>query len=115
MKYLPLYLLIPFFTLSLPSIFSQNIQILKQNEQIQIGISQGNKTLLSSPSEGLWSIATSWENEWPSKWQHVHPDTILKDGKWTILRGTLNLPEGTFLLNDSYIEEGGKVKCIRRY
>jgi hypothetical protein len=115
MKYLPFYLLIPFFTLGIPSIFSQNIKILKQNEQIQITISQGNKTLLSSPSEGLWSIATSWENEWPSKWQHVHPDTILKDGKWTILRGTLNLPEGKFLLKDSYIEEGEKVKCIRRY
>ena len=55
------------------------------------------------------------ENEWPSNWQHVHPDTILKDGKWTILRGTLNLAEGKFLLKDSYLEEGGKVKCIRRY
>ena len=115
MKYLPLYLLIPLFTLGITSVFSQNIKILKQNEQIQIGISQGNKTLLSSPSEGLWSIATSWENEWPSNWQHVHPDTILKDGKWTILRGTLNLAEGKFLLKDSYLEEGGKVKCIRRY
>lgn len=115
MKYLPLYLLIPLFTLGVTSVFSQNIKILKQNEQIQIGISQGNKTLLSSPSEGLWSIATSWENEWPSNWQHVHPDTILKDGKWTILRGTLNLAEGKFLLKDSYLEEGGKVKCIRRY
>lgn len=115
MKYLPLYLLILLFTLGITSLFSQNIKILKQNEQIQIGISQGNKTLLSSPSEGLWSIATSWENEWPSNWQHVHPDTILKDGKWTILRGTLNLAEGKFLLIDSYLEEGGKVKCIRRY
>ena len=115
MKYLPLYLLIPLFTLGITSVFSQNIKILKQNEQIQIGISQGNKILLSSPSEGLWSIATSWENEWPSNWQHVHPDTILKDGKWTILRGTLNLAEGKFLLKDSYLEEGGKVKCIRRY
>lgn len=66
MKYLPLYLLILLFTLGITSVFSQNIKILKQNEQIQIGISQGNKTLLSSPSEGLWSIATSWENEWPS-------------------------------------------------
>ena len=105
MKYLPLYLLIPLFALGITSVFSQNIKILKQNEQIQIGISQGNKTLLSSPSEGLWSIATSWENEWPSNWQHVQPDTILKDGKWTILRGTLNLAEGKFLLKDSYLEE----------
>lgn len=31
------------------------------------------------------------------------------------LKGTLNLAEGKFLLIDSYLEEGGKVKCIRRY
>ena len=34
MKYLPLYLLIPLFTLGITSVFSQNIKILKQNEQI---------------------------------------------------------------------------------
>ena len=36
MKYLPLYLLIPLFTLGITSVFSQNIKILKQNEQIQM-------------------------------------------------------------------------------
>jgi hypothetical protein len=115
MKYLPNYLFMALFILGITSLFSQNIKVFNQNDIIQIGIIRGNSIALSSPSEGLWSMATSRENDWPSHWHHVRPDTLFEDGEWTMVKGTLHLPEGKFLFKDSYREEGKKVKCIRRY
>lgn len=115
MKYLPHYLLMALFILGITSLFSQHIKVLNQNNPIQIGLIRENKILISSPTEGLWSLATSWENDWPSHWHHVQPDTLFEDGAWTIVKGTLKLPEGNFLFKDSYHKEGEKVKCIRRY
>ena len=28
---------------------------------------------LTSPPEGLWSIATEWKNSWPAGWIHAGP------------------------------------------
>lgn len=30
----------------------------------------GNQTILVSPTEGLWSVATGWEDNWMSGWRH---------------------------------------------
>jgi hypothetical protein len=95
--------------------YGQKISIIHENKQIQIGISNGGNINLVSPKEGLWSVATSWENDWPSNWHHIQPDTVYKDGKWTMVLGKLTLPEGVFLLKDSYLEELGKIKGIRRF
>ncbi len=70
---------------------------------------------MSSPSEGLWSIATGWDNNWPSDWKHIQATNISKLDDWTIVTGKLVLPEGEWLLKDYYREESGKVKCIRRF
>eukprot|EP00731_Ephydatia_muelleri_P033008 g33008.t1 len=70
---------------------------------------------MSSPKEGLWSIATGWENGWPSNWQHAQISEIKEVGEWKEVIGKLTLPEGDWLLKDYYREEAGKIKCIRRY
>ena len=70
---------------------------------------------LNSPPEGLWSIATEWENSWPAGWIHAGPTEIEHVGDWTILRGKLETPAGVWRLSDSYRPEGNVIKCIRRF
>jgi hypothetical protein len=71
--------------------------------------------ILSSPPEGLWSIATAWKEDWPADWVHAKPTKIEHVGDWTILRGELKTGEGTWRLSDSYRPEGNVIKCIRRF
>ncbi|UCG59276.1 MAG: hypothetical protein JSU70_07145 [Phycisphaerales bacterium] len=73
------------------------------------------EVLLTGPAEGLWSIATDWKDGWPTAWVHAGPTQIERVGNWTILRGELKTPAGTWRLSDSYIPEGRVVKCIRRF
>ena len=81
----------------------------------QVAFTDGADTL-RTPSEGLWSIATEWKNDWPCCWQHARPETVETSGEWTILRGTLTLPQGKMLLRDSYAPtDDGMLRCIRRY
>lgn len=74
-----------------------------------------NETFISAPDEGLWSIATKWENDWPAGWTHASPTKIEKSGDWQILTGILSLSEGDFHIRDAYRKEGNKIKCIRRF
>ena len=71
--------------------------------------------VLNSPPEGLWSIATEWKDSWLAGWIHAGPTDIEHVGDWTILRGKLETPAGTWLLSDSYRPEGNVIKCVRRF
>ena len=74
------------------------------------------RTLLSAPAEGLWSIATDWENDWPTRWIHASPTTQRQSGEWTLLGTTLRLPEGEMVLRDAYrVLPNGLTQCVRRY
>ncbi|MEA3226861.1 MAG: hypothetical protein U9Q07_13000, partial [Planctomycetota bacterium] len=81
--------------------------------QVQIAIS--GRSVLASPPEGLWSIATDWKDSWPASWLHAKPSDVERVGDWTILRGKLETPAGTWQLSDSYLPEGNVIKCIRRF
>jgi hypothetical protein len=78
-------------------------------------LSLNGKTIISAPSEGLWSIATAWENEWPAAWQHASPAKLELSGGWQIISGELALPQGIWKIRDSYKMENGLVKCVRRF
>ena len=54
-----------------------------------IGVILNGEEILTSPPEGLWSIATAWKQGWPSDWVHGKPDDMERVGDWTILRGKL--------------------------
>lgn len=71
--------------------------------------------ILTSPPEGLWSIATAWKQGWPADWVHGKPTEIEHIEDWTILRGKLETSAGTWRISDSYRPEGAVVKCIRRF
>ena len=77
--------------------------------------SLNNSQLLTSPEEGLWSIATEWKDDWMGGWKHASPEKIEKSGDWTIVTGKMVFPQGTMLLRDAYREEGGIVRCRRRF
>lgn len=93
-------------------VFSQSISFEGYSPQI----SYEEQTLISPASEGLWSIATGWENDWMTDWNHANPTHIEYLDNWTILTGSIVLPEGEMLLRDSYIVlDDGLIKCIRRF
>ncbi|WP_143039343.1 glycoside hydrolase family protein [Millionella massiliensis] len=74
------------------------------------------RTLLSAPAEGLWSIATAWENDWPAQWVHATPTSRTQSGEWTILTATVRIHNGEMFLRDAYRElPNGLTQCIRRY
>ena len=81
---------------------------------IRISVGAGADALVS-PEEGLWSIASGWEQGWPTRWHHAHPQSVEKQGPWTIVRGTMPLDNGTWILSDAYRPEQGTIRCIRRF
>ena len=89
-------------------------QLLTGND-LSVAFTDGIDTL-RTPAEGLWSVSTGWKDDWPCSWIHSSPQSVEHSGEWTILRGTLNLPQGKMLLSDSYAPTGdGMVRCIRRF
>lgn len=74
------------------------------------------KTVLKSPEEGLWSVATGWENDWMADWTHTKPEKMEVSGDWTVLTGTMKLPQGEMLVRDAYKQESPDlIRCVRRY
>ena len=85
------------------------------DDDLSVSFTDGADTL-RAPAEGLWSVATEWKDDWPDGWVHVKPQESEAAGEWTILRGTLSLPQGKMLLSDAYSPtEDGMVRCIRRF
>jgi hypothetical protein len=60
----------------------------------RVEISVGARTLLTSPGDGLWSVATDWTDGWPSAWVHASPAKVDREGEWTLVSGGLSLPGG---------------------
>lgn len=94
---------------------SQNLQFVKSKDAYQVQIGINNSSYLESPSEGLWSIGTGWEDNWVTGWHHAQATGMERHGEWTVLKGKLGLPQGDWSLQDAYRQEKGRVKCIRRY
>ncbi|MEA1951157.1 MAG: hypothetical protein U9N87_07220 [Planctomycetota bacterium] len=90
-------------------------RIATSNGKPRVEILCDGQVFLTSPAEGLWSIATGWKNGWPSDWQHTSPEETIRRGPWTVLSGKLELPGGTWRLRDAYRQDGPAVRCVRRY
>jgi len=80
-----------------------------------VSIALDGRTILKSPAEGLWSIASDWKDRWPAGWAHAHATTVEQTGPWTILKGQLETDAGTWALSDAYRPEGNTIKCVRRF
>lgn len=95
--------------------YAQVLDLAKSKDAYQVNIEVNNSSYLQSPSEGLWSIGTKWENDWTTGWRHAQASTMEEHGNWIVLKGKLSLPEGDWHLQDAYRQEEGRIKCIRRY
>lgn len=73
------------------------------------------RSVLTSPAEGLWSIATDWKDGWPADWVHGGAAEMQREGEWMILTGKLDTKAGAWLIRDAYRVEGELVKCVRRF
>lgn len=104
-----------FFGLFFVSLRGQELTIVHTNDGHRVNLAQNDKLWMASPKEGLWSIATAWDGQWPSGWRHVPATGMEKLDEWTILSGSLSLPEGDWLLRDAYRPENGRVKVVRRW
>ena len=75
-----------------------------------------DKVVVSAPDEGLWSVATGWQDDWMCDWKHSDPQKVEKSGEWTVLSGKMSFDRGDLLLRDSYRQiRSGLVQCVRRY
>ena len=72
--------------------------ILDANGQTRVAVRVDQAVVLASPEEGLWSIATDWENGWPSQWHHASPTKSYMSGRWTVLEGRISLSSGDWLV-----------------
>ncbi|MBR2072785.1 MAG: hypothetical protein IJ976_03865, partial [Alistipes sp.] len=76
----------------------------------------GERAVIEAPAEGLWSVATGWQQDWMCGWVHANPTEQEQSGEWTILKGSIHLEQGELLLRDSYRRVGENlVQCVRRY
>ena len=79
-------------------------------------IALNGKTIVSAPAEGLWSVATDWNEDWMCNWHHASPERVEQRGEWSIAHGKIALEQGEFVLRDSYRQtENGLLHCIRRF
>lgn len=86
-----------------------------QNGACRVRMQLGKKVILSTPNEGLWSVAIGWEDDWPSNWMHAHPESVKFIDPWIITEGVLQMPDGELKLRDAYLPMEHYVKCIRRF
>ena len=79
-------------------------------------ISLDGRSVIEAPAEGLWSVATGWQQDWMCGWVHANPTSQEQSGEWTILKGSMQFEQGELLLRDSYRKVSDNlVQCVRRY
>ena len=80
----------------------------------QILINHDGKTLLASPSEGLWTVALDWKNDWPSGKVHAVPSRVEEENGHKVFYGELELDGGKLSFRDVYKVEADGVRGSRR-
>ena len=86
------------------------------DSQNRLSLSVDGKQIITSPKEGLWSVATGWNNDWMCDWHHASPERVEQCGEWCVVHGKISLKQGELVLRDSYRrEDSGLLHCIRRY
>ncbi|MCS7314757.1 MAG: hypothetical protein RMI94_01695 [Bryobacterales bacterium] len=76
-------------------------------------LAQG-EVVLTSPPEGLWTVACEWRDGWPANWVHAAPGETLREGPWTILRGHFEACGGWWRAEDAWRQVGRLVEVRRR-
>ncbi len=80
-----------------------------------VDIGAGGKSIIRPPQDGLWSVATAWQDGWPTGWKHANPDKIVRAGDWLVVSGKIDLTGGSMSVRDAYRLEHGTIHGIRRW
>ncbi len=91
------------------------LQVLPSEVGYRVEIGDGHQKMLSSPVDGLWSIALGWKDQWPTNWRHGSPDKVERVGPWLVLTGKVKTDQGDWQVKDAYIAEGRLIRCMRRW
>ena len=94
---------------------SLELSVRQEGQHYAVEVLSNGQCLLRSPADGLWSIATDWDKDWPSAWVHAKATGAERVGAWTILRGKIETAAGTWQLRDSYRPHGRTIECTRRF
>lgn len=81
----------------------------------RVEVARGDRVLLRSPADGLWSIATAWEDDWPAAWHHAAPERVERKDAWLVLSGTVKTPDGSWRVADAYRVQHGVIEGLRRW
>jgi hypothetical protein len=87
----------------------------KQDAGTQVQLVCDGQVLAASPVEGVWSVASDWEEAWPAQWKHAGPDQVRREGEWLVLSGRMQTEQGDWLLRDAYRAEAAALRCVRRW
>ena len=104
------------FTMLLCGVFSAVAQMSIDKTTLCPSFAVNGKTMIVTPDEGLWAVATSWSDDWMSDWVYARPQHMEQSGQWTILSGEMTIGDGVMFVRDSYRQlKDGLVQCRRRY
>ena len=108
------YLLL--FAMVLCGVLSASAQLTVDKSTLCPSFAVDGKTMITTPAEGLWGVATSWKDDWMSDWVYASPQLKEQSGEWTILSGEMKIGDGVMFVRDSYRQlKDGLVQCRRRY
>ena len=91
------------------------LSVRQEGQHYAVEVLSDGQCLLRSPADGLWSIATDWDGDWPAGWAHAKATKLERVGAWTILHGRIETAAGTWQLRDSYRPHERTIECIRRF
>jgi hypothetical protein len=75
-----------------------------------------DRIAIATPEEGVWSIATGWQDAWPTDWHHARITRTEHQGPWQINYGQIDLAQGTWLLRDSQrLLDDRRIEIRRRW
>ena len=52
------------------NVYSQSLNIHESGSKYQVSVNSEGESI-DMPTEGLWSIATTWKEDWPANWNHA--------------------------------------------
>ena len=105
-----------FLAVALMAALSSFAQLSIDSKSMLPSFSVDGKTMITTPDEGLWGVATKWENDWMSGWVYASPKMMEQSGEWTILVGEMEIDGGVMFVRDCYRQlKDGLVQCRRRY
>lgn len=98
-------------------LFAKDFRVAQTSDgKYTLAFEENGKERIISPPEGLWSVATQWNNDWMDGWVHGSPTKKEEVAGWTVLTGEINLKGGKMLMSDAYrTERPGLVRIKRRY